>query len=212
MNNEINLEAISAKLESIGIQEIKDYTGTSMEAITTAYGLKSHNIYLDMSQAEGINATVGVIVTYLDSFSNNGVYVFCVQQDGSVGLFVVEPSTIAKGPMISRITGEITDAITGVDMPPLTTFDKVEIVGNVIANTIINPLMDTLNIPESDRETFISIYLPRFMSNATLQYLGSSEIVEESVEIEPTLVKQMLIDSKTTPDHKEGSEHDSKDA
>ena len=185
-------DKVKENLTEARLPIIEGYTSSPLVQLADAHGLQSEGTYVDLEGVEGLNAKYGLIVTYKQAESNNGVYVFCVQEDSSVGMFVLIPSTISKSPMINRVTGDITSVLTGLDLPLLTTFDKTEIVGFVIVNTIIEPLMDTLSIPHEQRQSFIHTYLPRFMANVTRQYVGDPELREEVIEMEPTFVKQML--------------------
>lgn len=192
-----SMNEIDKALEAIEVPLLSGEGSTTLPLIDQAaemYGMKTYGKYVDLSGIEELRALEGTVVTHEAEYSNNGVYVFCIQEDQSVGMFVVIPSTISKAPMIRQSTGDLTSLITGADLPLLTTFDKVEITGFVIANTVIKPLMESLNVPKSKRKDFERLYLPRFMSNVARQYLGSDELKEEIVEMEPQLVKQMVLE------------------
>lgn len=191
------IDKVDKVLKEMGIPSLDGENSTTLPLIDQAaemYGMKTYGKYVDLSAVEDLQALEGTVVTHEAEYSNNGVYVFCIQEDQSVGMFVLIPSTISKAPMIRQATGDLTSLISGADLPLLTTFDKVEITGFVIANTVIKPLMDSLNIPKAKRKDFERIFLPRFMSNVARQYLGSDELKEEIVEMEPQLVKQMVIE------------------
>lgn len=196
MSRELDWDTIKGNLEQMGAPIIEGYSFAPLAQLAQAYGLRSHDVFIDVKNFEELTTDVALIVTYADETINNGIYAYCAQQDGSTAMMVIEPSTIAKGPMISRATGDIVDAITGItDLPILTTFDKVEVVGAVLVRTIIEPLMDTLSIPEQGRDLFIKLYLPRFLSNTAYQYLGSETIKEEMVEMEPYTVKALVLEA-----------------
>lgn len=189
---------VMKKLEEMNIPLIKgegSHTLTLIDELAKYYGLETYGKYVDLSHLEDLTAVEGTIVSYKDNESNNGIYAFCVQEDKSIGMFVIIPSTISTAPMIRQVTGDVTSLITGADLPLLTTFDKVEIAGFVISNVIIKPMIESLNIPEGKEHEFEAIYLPRFMSNVARQFLGSEELKEETVEMEPQMVKAMIIEN-----------------
>lgn len=195
------MEEIDKALEVMEIPVISGEGSATLPLIDQAaklYGMKTHGKYVDLSGIEELKVLEGTVVTHEAEHSNNGVYVFGIQEDQSIGMFVLIPSTISKAPMIRQATGDITSLITGADLPLLTTFDKVELAGFVISNTIIKPMMDSLNIPGSKRKDFERLYLPRFMSNVARQFLGSEELKEEIIEMEPQLVKQMIMDESNS--------------
>lgn len=196
MSLKLDLERITQDLVQNNTPIIEGYSFAPLVQLAQAHGLHSHDIFIDVSSIPEVHSDVALIVTYADEGVNNGVYAYCAQPDGSTAMMVIQPSTISKGPMISRVTGDVVDAITGIEnMPILTTFDKVEVIGGVIGRTVLEPLMDTLGIPEAGRELFEKLYLPRLMANIAFQYLGSDQLKEEMVEMEPYTVKQMVLQS-----------------
>lgn len=198
-------EEVNKTLEEMNISTIEgkdSHTLALIDELAKYYGLETYGTHVDLSAIEDLNAFEGTVVTYKDNESNNGIYVFCVQEDKSIGMFVVVPSTISTGPMIRQVTGDITSLITGADLPLLTTFDKIELTGFIISNVIIKPMIEALNIPEGKAHEFEAIYLPRFMSNVARQFLGSEELKEETIEMEPQMVKAMIVENM----HKEAHE------
>lgn len=190
--------AVNEVLEERNIPYINgedSQTLSIVDELAKYYGLETYGKYVDLTGIEDLSAIEGTIVTYKDNNSNNGIYVFCVQEDKSVGMFVILPSTVSTGPMIRKATGDITSLITGAELPLLTTFDKVELTGFVLSNVIIKPMMESLNIPEGKEREFETIYLPRFMANVARQFLGSEDLKEETIEMEPQMVKAMIIES-----------------
>lgn len=196
----LDWELILPKLEEMDLVIDESFSSDALSELANIYGFISHNKFVNLSAIDGIDTEWGLIVTYQEEFSNNGVYIFCVQHDTSIGLFVITPSTISKAPMISEVTGNFVTAMTGVDTPPLTTFDKTEIYGTLIVDTMIKPLMDALNIPPEKRDNFVNLYLPRFLSNVARQYLGDETLKEEVVEMEPQMVKQMVLQDQSYKD------------
>lgn len=170
------------------------------------YNFVMSDIFVDLQSIDGLDAVNGVVVTYQNQENNDGVYIFTVQNDSSISLMVVIPNSISTGPMIRRASGDIVSAITGLDLPMLSVFDKVEVTGQVIADTIITPMMDMLNIPQNKRVQFVTIYLPRFMANVAQQYIGSSTLKEEVVEMEPYMVKEMLFEETPKKENDKGDD------
>lgn len=193
----MNEQEILTRLEEMELPVLdKETLGNTPELMRSlaegVYEFNMSDIFVDLQSVKDLEAQHGVVVMYRNTEHNNGVYIFTVQENASISLMVVFPSTISTGPMIRRVSGDIVSAVTGVDTPLLTVFDKTEITGHVIVETVISPLMDMLNIPRDKREKFITLYLPRFMANVAQQYIGSSTLREETVEIEPNMVREMV--------------------
>ena len=197
----MNKSEVIAKLKEMELPIVdKSDIGQTPELMRSlaegVYQFEMSDIFVDLQNVEELKSSIGVVVTYADQTYNDGVYIFTVQEDSSISLIVVIPSTIATGPMIRRVSGDIISAITGLNLPTLSVFDKVEVAGHVVADTIITPMMDMLNIPQNKRTQFVMIYLPRFMANVAQQYIGSSTLKEEVVEMEPYMVKEMVLNEQ----------------
>lgn len=210
----MNKQEVLKRLDEMGLPILdKSELGRTPELMRTiaedVYNFVMSDIFVDLQSVDGLDAVNGVVVTYKNQENNDGVYIFTVQKDSSISLMVVIPNSISTGPMIRRTSGDIVSAITGLDLPMLSVFDKVEITGQVIADTIITPMMDMLNIPQNKRVQFVTIYLPRFMANVAQQYIGSSTLKEEIVEMEPYMVKEMLFEE--TPNKENDKEDDTND-
>lgn len=209
----MNKQEVFDRLKEMGLPVLSSdelgQTPALMRSIAEdVYQFDMSDIFVDLQEVENLDAINGVVVTYKNQESNDGVYIFTIQQDSSISLMVVIPSTVSTGPMVRRVSGDIAGAITGLDLPILSVFDKVEIAGHVVADTIITPMMDMLNIPQNKRAQFVMIYLPRFMANVAQQYIGSSELKEEIVEMEPHMVKEMLLNEKAQEQEKGNDKDD----
>lgn len=170
----------------------------SLVAFIAQCGYVAHPMIVNLSGLKTVDADIGVIVTHADETVNNGVSIFCVLENKALGLITVIPSTVAKGPMVRGVVGDITNAVTGITTPPLTPFDMIEITGQVIANTVMKNLITAFNIPKEKEHAFICIYLPKFLANVAMYYTGAADkegkpmVHEEIADMEPAMIRQML--------------------
>lgn len=161
-------------------------------------GYQAHPAIVDLRPLNTVNADIGVIATSLDESTNNGVYIFCVLKDHALGLITVIPSTVSKAPMVRKVSGDVTNAITGIMLPPLTPFDMVEITGQVIANTVMKDIITAFHVPKETEQAFICMYLPKFLANVAMYYTGAAGedkkpiVNEEIVDMEPALILQAM--------------------
>lgn len=194
--NEKLQQTINENLFKLNIPFIEDSYNEQiahhLDELANLYGFTSLKQYVDLRLVEGLTAEIGVLIQYKDLENNNGVYVFCINTDQSISLMSIIPSTIDKSPQILSISGNIQNAITGMDLPILTCFDKVEIAGYVIVNTVIKPLMQALNIRKEQEKDFIMMYLPNFLATVAKQYLGDKSLRQEEVEMIPFQIKKIL--------------------
>ena len=194
----VDWKKVKGNLEQIGV----DYQDRSPEPELANFigqcGYDVHPMIVNLEGLETVNAQVGVIATSKDEKSNNGVYIFCILDNKALGLVTVIPSTISKGPMVRRVTGDITNALTGLELPVLSPFDMIEVTGQVIANTVMRDLITAYNIPKEAEHTFITMYLPKFLANVALYYTGAADkdkkplVLEEIADMEPYQIRQMI--------------------
>lgn len=206
----LDWKQIKKNLKELNLPYQQHTNRPELDNLARAYGYVPHSMTVSLNNMENVKGGEGVVVTHENPESNNGVYLFCLHLDSAVNLVVLIPSTISKSPMIHKVVGDITTAIEGITTPALTTFDKVEIAGFIIVDTIIKPLRIALGIPKEKEQQFINIYLAKFMANVTRQYLGSPDLLEETVDAEPQWVKQMILNPELfTKENKNESEGDS---
>ena len=198
----LDWEKIEANIKDMGLVLDRVAPEGTFAGFVRECGYEAHAGMVDLRHTETVNADLGVIVTNLDRGTNNGVYIFCVMKDHTLGLVTVIPSTVSKTPMVRRVSGDVTSAVTGLVLPPLTPFDMVEVTGQVIANTVMKDIMSAYHIPEGKQKQFISIYMPKFLANVAKYYLGAADaegnpmVNEEIVDMEPFMVRQMVIGEK----------------
>ena len=199
---QINWELVKQNLEQMGVPFQERPCEESLQGFIKQCGYQAHPMVVNLTSISTVNAEIGVIVTHEDEDTNNGVYIFCVLADKALGLVTVIPSTVSKGAMVRKLSGDITNAVTSVDTPPLTAFDIIEITGQVIANTVMKDLMVAFNIPKEKEQMFVCMYLPKFLANVALYYTGAVDkdkkplVVEEIADMEPLQIRQIIMDEK----------------
>lgn len=196
---ELNWTEIKKGLDTMGVSYQERDADESLRRFIKQCGYDAHPMIVCLSKLDTVDADIGVIVTHESQETNNGVYIFCVLRNHTLGLITVIPSTVFKGPMIRKVTGDITNAITGVVLPSLTTFDMIEVTGQVIANTVMRDLITAFNIPKEKEQSFICMYLPKFLANVAMHYTGAADkdgnpmVNEEIADMEPTRIRQMVL-------------------
>lgn len=196
---ELNWTEIKKGLDIMGVSYQERDADESLKRFIKQCGYDAHSMIVCLSNLDTVDADIGVIVTHESPETNNGVYIFCVLRNHALGLITVIPSTVFKGPMIRKVTGDITNAITGVVLPSLTTFDMIEVTGQVIANTVMRDLITAFNIPKEKEQSFICMYLPKFLANVAMHYTGAADkdgnpiVNEEIADMEPTRIRQMVL-------------------
>lgn len=192
-------EAIKKALVQMGTPYLEQPVEPQLAEYIRYFGYDPKPMIVNLKNQEMVNADIGVIVTNKDESVNNGVYIFCTLKDHTMGLITVIPSTVTKGPMIRKVCGNITDAVTGLDLPPLTPFDMIEITGQVIANTVIKNLISAFNIPKEKEHAFTCMYLPKFLANVAMYYTGAADkdgnpmVYEETADMEPAQIRAMVM-------------------
>lgn len=214
----LDWKEVEANLKAMGVPYQKQEPEESLAGFMQECGYQAHPAIVDLRGLDAVDADIGVLATNLDEGTNNGVYIFCVLKDHALGLVTVIPSTVSKAPMIRKISGDVTNAVTGVVLPPLTPFDMVEVTGQVIANTVMKDIATAFHIPKEKQQVFTCMYLPKFLANVAMYYTGATDkdkkpmVNEEVVDMEPAMVRQMLVEGNLPdifkPKGKEGGEGD----
>lgn len=200
MAMEHNWEEVKESIVTMGAAFTEDTVSSQLSSYIRELGYETHPILVDVSAMETVEAELGVVVTYVNEEENNGVYVFVVLRDHSYGLVTLIPSTVSKAPMIRKVTGDLTAAILGVDHPPLTPFDMIEITGQVLLNTFLKDIRIAYHIPEEQKETFLKMYLPKFLVNMAYYYTGAVDketgkplVNEEIADMQPAYIREQLL-------------------
>ena len=110
----LDWDIIKNNLTEIGVTFTECEPSESLSGFIRQCGYISHPMIVNLHNLETVDSDMGVIVTSVDETINDGVYIFSVLNDNSLALITIVPSTIAKGPMIRKLAGEYTDAITGI--------------------------------------------------------------------------------------------------
>ena len=210
----LDWDAIKQNLTSMGVSFTECEPTPSLAGFIEQCGYNAHPMIVNLHDLETVDSDMGVVVTSADETTNDGVYIFSVLNDNSLALITIIASTIAKGPLIRKLTIEYTDAITGVITEPLSTFDMMEIVGQVLANTVMKQTIRAFNIPKDKEQPFITAYLPKFLANVAMYYTGAAKdgkpmVNEEIVNMEPALVRQMVMGDEMPEIFKKEKEEDS---
>lgn len=196
---QLNWEQIRTNLDTMGMTYQERTIDDTLSGYIHQCGYCTHPLVVNMDSVDFVDATLGVLVTHVDEHTNNGVYVFVVLRDHTQGLITVIPSTISKGPVLRKVEGDITNAITGISKPAMTPFDLMEVTGQVLANTVMKDILTAFHIPREKEKSFLRIYLPKFLSNVASYYLGVKTkdgkpvVIEEIVDMEPAMIRKVVL-------------------
>ena len=191
---DLNLEDVKKALTDMEIPYIEGDIPKHLTELITSFGYTAIPVMADLTNNEDVDAELGVVVRNKDLDVDNGVYIFTVLHSGQAGFIVVEPGTISRTPLIRKVTGDITNAITGIDLPPLMPFDAVEIVSHVLVNTFMRNMIESCRIPKEHEQAFLRLYMPKFLADVGMYFVGATTddgkpmIYEEIVNMEPMII------------------------
>lgn len=191
---EINLEDVKKSLIGMKIQYTEGDVPENMLELIKSFGYVALPITANLTNLDGIDAEIGVVVHNKDLNVDDGIYIFTVLRSGQAGFLVVKPGTISRAPLIRKVTGDITNAISGLDLPPMMPFDMVEIVAHTIAGTFMKMLIESCQIPEEYEQLFLHLYMPKFLTNVGMYFVGATKedgtpmVYEEIANIEPMMI------------------------
>lgn len=204
------MEDVEKSLDGMGIPYSEENLPADQVNLAKAFGYDLIPLRVDLSGVDTVDAEAGIVVRYGQQDVDNGIYIFTVMHSGKAAFLVVEPSTVSRAPVIQKVTGDMVSAITAVDFPPMTPFDMVEVTGHVLANTFMGMVMDSLQVPGECRQEFLKLYLPRFLSNVGMYFVGASRedgspmVHERIVNMEPMMVWNSMV--KGTAGSNEGKD------
>lgn len=191
---QFTMDEIKQSLENMGIPYEEKDAPENQQKLVKTYRYEPLPLVVDLTKMEKIDAESGVIVRNMDDTVDNGVYAFTVLRSGQAGFLVVIPGTISRAPLVRKVAGDLISVINGVDLPPLTPYDMVEILGHVIPNTFIDMIMESCQIPKAYKKQFMNLYMPKFIANIGLYFTGATKedgspmIYEEVVNMEPMMI------------------------
>ncbi len=194
LSNEIDLEKIKRSLAEMNIPYKEGKIPENLENLTKQYGYTIIPVLADLSGVETVDAELGVIVRNNNLEIDNGVYIFTVLHSGKAGFIVVEPGTVSRAPIIRKAAGDLINAVTSVDLPPLTPFDMIEITAHMLAGTFMKSIMEPCHVPKEYEQAFMRLYMPKFLANVGMYFVGavkedgSPMVYEEVANIEPVMV------------------------
>lgn len=192
--NKLNLEEIKATLTEMGLSYTEGNVPDNLVRLTKTYGYTVIPIVVDLTSESAVDAELGILVQNNALDVDNGVYIFTVLHSGQAGFMVVQPSTVSRAPFIRKVTGDITSAIDGIDLPPLMPFDMVEITAHMLTNTFMHMIMESCHIPKEYKTAFLRLYMPKFLANVGLYFVGATNedgspmIYETIANMEPMMV------------------------
>ena len=191
---EQELERARKGLGEMGIPYTEDGAPENLAELAGTFGYSVSPIRVDLNGVDTVDAETGIIVQNSDASVDDGIYIFTVLHSGQAGFIVVEPGTISRAPLVRKVTHEVTNAINGIDLPPMMPFDMVEVVAHVLEHTVMGMVAESCRIPEEYREIFLHAYMPRFLSDVGMYFVGASRedgspmVYEEIVNMEPMMV------------------------
>mgnify|MGYP003465201238 FL=1 len=193
-------EHITTVIEQLGYT-ITDELNPEVLRMVPEIGYESYNKGIKYE-----DGTHGIVVSLPESAQkyNNGVYILHKLLGGEVVLEVLVVNTNDKGDLITKVVGDITSHINGIDLSDFATFDYVETFGYIIANTVVKPLAEALFPTDKEKqERFTMLYMPRMLAQIAYVYSGDTNTFEEGVNSEPYVLK-MMIDNQTDKEANEG--------
>lgn len=208
---ELDLEPIKTALTDMGISYNEDGIPENLMRLVKQFGYEPSPLLADLTNVDTVDAELGVIVRNADPAIDDGVYVFTVLHSGQAGFIVVRPGTVSRTPLVRKVAGDLTAVITGLDLPPLTPFDMVEVTAHVLADTFMKTIMKSCSVPEEMEQAFLNIYMPKFLANVGMYYIGASNedgspmIYEETVNMEPMIAWKSLTKG-ASPENEEQKE------
>lgn len=193
------MEEVKEILTDMGIPYKEDAVPENLIGLIKAFGYESSSLLVDLTNVDTVDAELGVIVRNINPDVDDGIYIFTVLHSGQAGFIVVQPGTVSRAPLVRKVTGDLISAITGVNLPPLQPFDMVEIAAHMLAGTFMKTIMESCSISEEYEQAFLRLYMPKFLANVGLYFVGATKedgspmIYEETVNIEPMIVWQSLM-------------------
>lgn len=197
-NGTPSMEDIKAALDEMKIPYKEERPQANQLNVINSFGYSAFSLVVDLTHVDTVDAETGIVVKNVDITVDNGIYVFTVLHTGQAAFVVVIPGTISHAPMIRRISGDIISAISGIDMPPMMPYDMVEVMAHVLSSTFMKMIIEACNIPAEYHEPFLRIYMPKFLANMGMYYVGAEDkdgkplIYEEVVNMEPMIIWNAL--------------------
>lgn len=191
---EPDMRKIKEALDSMGIPCKECKAPESQLELIKSFNYEALPIVVDLSHTDTVDAETGVVVQFGDPAVDNGVYIFTVLRSGQAGFIVVIPGTVSRAPIVRKVTGDVTNAINGIDFPPLMAFDMVEITAIALANTFMKMIMEACRVPKEYEQAFLHLYMPKFLANVGMYFIGATNkdgspmVYEEIANMEPMMV------------------------
>lgn len=188
------IECVKATLTEMGIPYKEGDVPENQSTLVKSYKYNTLPLTVDLTQFDKVDAETGIVVQNADPTVDDSVYIFTVLHSGQAGFIVVMPGTISRAPLVRKVTGDIVTAITGLDLPPLMPFDMVEITAHMLTGTFMKIMMEACRIPEEYEQAFLRLYMPKFLANVGLYFVGATRddgtpmVYEEIANMEPMMI------------------------
>ena len=123
---------------------------------------------------------------------NNGVYLLKITPEGLIQLEVIVPNTANKGALVRMLSSDTVNFIHGLDLADLEPYDYMEFLTNIMDQILIKPLSEQLIKDPLQRVAFQSMYMTRLVGDIALYYTAKERVDEETVNVAPFLIKELL--------------------
>lgn len=210
-NKELDLDDVKKSLEEMGIPYREGPIPEHLISLIKSFGYEGFPLLADLTNVDTVDAELGVIVRNIDQSVDNGIYIFTVLHSGQAGFIVVAPGTISRAPLVRKVSGDLTAAITSVDIPPLTPFDMIEITAHTLANTFMKNIMESCQVPKEFEQAYLRLYMPKFLANVGMYFVGAVKddgtpmVYEEIANMEPMIVWQSIQKGAATKHENNGT-------
>ncbi len=211
---ELNLDVVKETLTEMNIPYREEAVPENLANLIRIFKYRASSLIVDLTNVDTVEAELGVVVQNENQNMDNGIYIFTVLHSGQAGFIVVQPSDISRAPLIRKVTGDLISAVTAVELPPLQPFDMIEITAHLLAGTFMKTIMKSWNIPEEQELNFLRLYMPKFLANVGLYFVGAEKedgspmVYEETANIEPMIAWESLRKGADNKNEQESRETD----
>ena len=194
-------EKLIQVLSEVSYELVDEYNEeTTMMVDSLGYALVAYDDKTLLSEK-------GPLVMAHDITFNNGIYILR-NDNGAYLLEVLIPNNIDKSTLITQVTKTMDHQLSQVNVSDLEIYDLTQVYVHLIVSQVVRPLAKHIfPYSEEGQQTFINIYLPRFLANMARYYMGDAKLMEEAVNSEPHIVKIMISGTDTiqpTPENRKG--------
>ena len=191
LSNEILENAKTIGRELKPISEIRDELTKLQKLNAQAFNFGYENLEYGILYDDG---SQGLLVRMAEGHNtyNNGVYILKITPEEAIQLEVIVPNTANKGALIRMLTSDTVNFIQGLDLADFEPYDYMEFLVNVIDQILVTPLTETIVVNPKYKNAFQSFYMTRLLSDMALYYTATERVDEETVNIAPFLIHELL--------------------